>query len=62
VTGEGRRGRRLADKRFHVGLIIVGVVPVTRRTRLERRRLERVRRPSGRRQLVRLLVIIGAAL
>lgn len=58
----GRRGRCFADERFHIGPVVVGVVPVARRTRLERCRLERVRRPGGWRQLVRLLVIVGAAL
>lgn len=61
MAGTGRRGRRLADERFHIGFVVVGVVPVACRTRLERRRLKRVRRPGGRWQLVRLLVIVGAA-
>lgn len=51
-----RGHQRLADERINVGLVVIGVVPVARRTCLERCRLERVRRPGG--QLVRLLMVI----
>lgn len=56
-TGSGYGG--FANEWLHVGLVVVSVVPVAGRTRLERRRLERIRR-SGGWQLIGLLMVVGA--